>query len=470
MNGRKALIYEDDQATVGQLEAVFSGLGVDVVMGPDPAAIVDTARELSPDIIVLSADMKGSFSACLKVKKDADLRRIPLFMISGRTSADVIAKHQKLPTRADVYLPTPLSSVMLTEILREQLPALPAQPQPAPAPVPARVDPAPEIPVDDLIDRTVVSTHGFEASVVNFVEDEVRGLRDTVVRLQSEKDGLHGKIDELENMLRNQSEMFDSGIRAIREHQETFERTSRSEISRVQDMNRLIDEAVGLAVADALKQAQSAADAARTVLESDLAEARTRIDELNSAADESVRQRRQIGKLEKSLEDARRRAADAAREMEDTTTLFGRLETGYKEDIAVLEEERDVLRERVSETEDEIEGLNAEIRRFKVMADQFPALQEAAARNEVLSEENRRQAELIERLQAQVASLEAAEQKAHDLANELMKVRSSEQSVREELADLRTKFNQVRSLLGLSPLEGEDNRDQGPAAVRDRSE
>lgn len=481
MNGRKALIYEDDAKTIDQLDGVLSGLGVDIVMGPDPALILATARDMNPDLIILSADLKGSFSACLKMKKDKDLRRIPLFMIAGRTPADVISKHQRLPTRADVYLPTPLSPVMLTEILREQLPTLPPQQSSALLEVPvARQDQVPEIPVDDAMDRTVVSTRGFEASVVNFVEDEVRDLKSTVVRLQTEREELHGKIGDLESMLRNQGEALDSGIRAIREHQETMERTSRSEVSKVQDINKLIDEAVRDAVAATLKQAQVASDKAKSGLESDLADALGRIDDLKEVAEESARQRKQINKLEKALEEAKRRE-DALREeadrresavrleMDDTTTLFGRLEGGYKESIEALEEERDGLLERVSDAENEIEGLSSDVRGFQAMADKFPALQEAAARNEVLAEDNRKQAEIIEKLEAQVAALEAAEQTAHDLKGEVTKLRSSEQAVRDELADLRTKFNQVRSLLGLPQLDSDAGPESGPAAGKGTS-
>ncbi len=462
MNGRKALIYEDDQAALDQLAGVFSGLGIEAVTGPDPAAILDAVRDVAPDMIFLSADLKGSFSACLKIKKDKNFRRIPLFMIAGRTPADVLSKHQRLPTRADVYLPTPLSSVMLTEILREQIPAMPPQAQ-------QRTESSPEIPVDDAADRTIVSTRGFEASVVNFVEDEVGGLRETVARLQNERDDLHGKIGELETLLRNQSEVFDSGIRAIREHQETIERSSRSEVSKVEDMNRLLDDAVREAVAEAVRQAQAAAAESRSSLEADLQDARARIADLKEIADESSRQRKQIGKLEKALEDARRREAEARAEMEETGALFARLEGGYKESLEALEEERDSLRERVYETENEIEGLHADIRGFREMADRFPALQEAAARNEVLAEENRRQAEAVEKLQAQVAALEAAEQTAHNLAGEVVKLRASEKAVRQQLADLRTRFNQVRAAMGLPNIDGEATPD-GEAGARGRSE
>lgn len=382
MNGRKALIYEDDQTTIGQLEAVLGGLGVDVVVGPDPAMIVETSRELQPDIVILSADIKHSFSACLKLKKDGELKRIPLFMLSGRTPPDVISKHQRLPTRADVYLPTPLSPVMLTEILREQLPVLPVSsppPEPpVPPPVPSNADVVAEIPVGDNGDRTIVSTRAFEASVVNFVEDEVRDLKGTVVRLQTEKDDLHGRISELESLLRNQSEVFDSGLKAIREQQASIEKSTR-EISKVQDINGLIDEAVQQAVAATRKEAAESAMRLREEFEAELADARGQIEELTGARarieelagfeQEASKLRKQVSKLEKALEDSKRRQDDQLRQSADTEALFGRLEIGYKESIAELEEERDALRERVAETENEIENLNARVKTFKYMAD-----------------------------------------------------------------------------------------------------
>lgn len=465
MNGRKALIYEDDQTTIGQLEAVLGGLGVDVVVGPDLAMIVETSRELQPDIIILSADVKHSFSACLKLKKDRDLKRVPLFMLAGRTPPDVISKHQRLPTRADVYLPTPLSPVMLTEILREQLPVLTVSSTPPERPVPPSVpsdaDAVAEIPVSDNGDRTIVSTRAFEASVVNFVEDEVRDLKSTVVRLETEKGDLHGKISELESLLRNQSEVFDSGLKAIREQQASIERSSR-EISKIQDINGLIDEAVQQAVAATLKEATESAMRQREELETELARARGRIEEQTGFEQEASKLRKQVSKLEKALEDSKRRQEDQARQSVDTEALFARLESGYKESIAELEEERDALRERVSEAENEIEKLNARVKTFKYMSDQFPSLQEAAAKSEILAEEKARLAETVDLLQAQVASLElglssaeSAGRRSEELADEVSRVRASENAVREELATLRTRFNQVRSLLGSGATPGE---------------
>ncbi|HNU67851.1 MAG TPA: hypothetical protein PLB35_01520 [Myxococcota bacterium] len=473
MNDRKVLIYEDDQTTLNQIQSVLTSLGLVPVIDTNPAAILEHAAEHKPDLIILSADMKHGFSACLKIKKDKTLRRIPLFMISGKTAADVINKHQRLPTRADVYLSTPLSTVMLTEILREQIPALPVQQA---QPVTTGFEPPAEIDVNDIPDRTMVSARTIEAAVVNFVEDEVRDLKSTVVKLQTEKQDLNGKLGDLESLLRNQSETLNSSILAMREHQEVLKRTAQSDTSALQDMNRLIDEAVQEAVSKANLQAEAVAEKARLKLENELQDALSRIEALKEAADETASQRKQIAKLEKQLEDTRRREAErradaesreaAVRaDMDETLELFGRLETGYKENIEALEEERDSLQERLSETEDTVQDLREQVSRFESMAREFPALQEAAAKNEVLSAENRKLQRTLDRMQDRVEELQDIEKEAASLRAQLETAKSAERLVRAELDDIRKKFVQVKSLLGLNHQESGDPEDPGAKAA-----
>lgn len=458
MNDRKVLVYEDDPSTIEQINSVLSALGVELVAGSDPAGILDTAREVKPDLIILSADIKHGFSACLKLKKDKTLKRLPLFMISGKTPPDVITKHQRLPTRADVYLTTPLSGVMLTEILREQLPALP------PAETDQRPEPAGEIDVNEISDRTMVSNRSFEAAVVNFVEDEVRDLKSTVVRLQTEKQDLNGKIGDLESMLRNQSETLTSSLKAIRDHQDSMVQSSQTDQSALRDLNQLIDDAVAEAVKKATQQAEASARENREKLEGELADALARIDDLKDAADESTDLNKKIGRLEKQVEDAKtrekerkakadRRVADLKAEAETTQELFGRLESGYKDTIAGLEEERDSLQDRLSEAENVIEELREKINGFKDMADQFPALQEAAARNEVLSVENRKLQRQVDRLEDRVDELEPFESEMEETRKKLQAAVEASETASEELADLKRKFKQVKKLLGVSILD-----------------
>lgn len=479
MNDRKVLIYEDDQTTLDQIQSVLTSLGLVPVIDSNPAAILEHAATHKPDLIILSADMKHGFSACLKIKKDKTLRRIPLFMIAGKTAADVISKHQRLPTRADVYLSTPLSAVMLTEILREQIPALPVLQAQTVSP---DFEPPAEIDVNDIPDRTMVSARTLEAAVVNFVEDEVRDLKSTVVKLQTEKQDLNGKLGDLESLLRNQSETLNSSILAMREHQEVLKRTAQNDTSALQDINRLIDEAVQEAVSRANIQAEAVAEKARLKLENELQDALSRIEALKEAADETASQRKQITKLEKQIEDTRRREADRRAEaesreaavradMDATLELFSRLETGYKENIEALEEERDALQERLSESEDAVQDLKERLSKLESMAREFPVLQEAAAKNEVLSSENRKLQRALDRMQDRVEELQDFEKEASSLRTQLEAAKDAERIVRTELDDIRKKFTQVKSLLGLNQMESGDADNPGAKAAREgRSE
>ena len=469
MNDRKVLIYEDDPATLEQINSVLSALGVQSVTGEDPAGVVEKCKEANPDLIILSADVKHGFSACLKIKKDKTLRRLPLFMIAGKTPPDVISKHQRLPTRADVYLTTPLSRVILTEILREQLPALPPQPeQPRQENTPT---PAHEIDINENGDHTIVSNRNLGAEVVNYVEDEVRDLKSTVVLLQTEKQDLDGKIGDLESMLKNQSETLTSSFKAMQENQEALIKSSQNDSSAIQDLNKLIDDAVREAVAHATEQANTAAETARQQLEDILAGALAKKDELQEVADAAPKLQKAIHKLEKQIEDTKKREkerkaktegklADVNADAAATQELFGRLESGYKDTINALEEERDSLQDRISEYENDLEKLREKCDEFKNMAEQFPVLQEAAAKNEILSSDNSKLQKSVDRLQDRNEELESVEVSLKENRKELKKQRQSEEAIYEELIDIKKKFKQVQSLLGISSPDAEDDDDE----------
>jgi CheY-like chemotaxis protein len=451
MNGKKVLIYEDDPAAIDRLESALNDRNIETVLGPNPDAILDAVKAIKPDLIILSADIKHGFSACLKLKKDKTFKRIPLLMISGTTSAEIIKKHQRLPTRADAYLAKPVSNDTLSEVLNDLLPpdAKRSGRLTEREETNDLIDNMPEIDIDDLPDRTLISNRGFEAAVVNFVEDEVRDLRSTVNRLETEKSELHGKIGGLESMVRNQTDILDSGMRAMREHQETMLNTKDAARASVEDINRLIDEAVKQAVAETLSAANVNSDREKAVLERDLAEANTRLDNLQEAVGEAADMKKKIKKLEKTLEENDRRQAQMKEEIDGNSTLFARLESGYKENLELVEEERTAALDRLSESENIIDDLKHRLDELKQVEAEFPALQEAAARAEILQDEVNRLAASVASLQKRNGELESAVMVAGELKSEIEQARAAEKAARAELVDFKGRFDQVRKLLGL---------------------
>jgi DNA-binding response OmpR family regulator len=133
---KKILIIESDAALAASIAAALYARGAEVALARDAGSAVDAARGARPDGIVLCAELPGGsgFVVCNKLRKEADLRAIPLLLTSAAASEETFEQHRKLKTRADGYLRKPFAIAALIEQL---------------APLAGLADAAPGAPDDD---------------------------------------------------------------------------------------------------------------------------------------------------------------------------------------------------------------------------------------------------------------------------------------------------------------------------------
>src|SRR5208283_5259482 len=64
-----------------------------------------------PDLILLSIELPrmNGFSVCNKLKKDPDLKDVPLIIMSSESSDETFEQHKKLRTRAEAYVHKPIA-------------------------------------------------------------------------------------------------------------------------------------------------------------------------------------------------------------------------------------------------------------------------------------------------------------------------------------------------------------------------
>ena len=108
----RVLLFESDIRFVAELKEGFHDLGFEVDVVSDGERGLRSAQHRRPDIILLSADLPtmNGYVVCKKIRKDQFLRDIPLVLLSGEPNApEIFKQHQKLRTRADVYLGKPIS-------------------------------------------------------------------------------------------------------------------------------------------------------------------------------------------------------------------------------------------------------------------------------------------------------------------------------------------------------------------------
>lgn len=392
----RVLVVEDVPEDRERLERILRDASFEPLGTDQPDGLVESVGQWNPRAIILSADMPRGFTACHRLKKDKALRRIPLILVSGKVGQDVIRKHRLLPTRADHYLDKPVDGEELQRVLAALLPE-------------DFRGPATEITVSDVPDRTLVGG-GLETAVVTYVEEEVSSL----------KSRLNAKVRALEEQLAQERARLDATLQALAEHQRT-------------EQEALTRERLEAAREEGRREAREEARVQQEALKSRTAE------------------------LEVALQAARGEAETLRAEMAQNQVLYERLEAGYKESIATAEEEKRAVEASLTALENEVDSLRAERDSLRTALQELPALQETAARCEMLEEELGRVRSERDDLEAKVQAL-TAEVAAREAANEtlreelrqaregLVAAEAARKAAEEALAALRTEQEEMREM------------------------
>ena len=87
------LVVDDIPKNIQLLGKILSGEGYQVAAQKEPEKVIDSARKFNPDIILLDVMMPGmdGFEVCRQIKKDDDLKEIPVIFITGKVEkTDII--------------------------------------------------------------------------------------------------------------------------------------------------------------------------------------------------------------------------------------------------------------------------------------------------------------------------------------------------------------------------------------------
>lgn len=111
------LFIDAEQPFANQTADALRGRGFAVTILDDGKDGLDAAARDRPDLIVLCVELPkmSGYSICNKLKKDNDLKGIPLIITSKEATPETFAQHKKLKTRAEDYLIKPFSSDDLVE-------------------------------------------------------------------------------------------------------------------------------------------------------------------------------------------------------------------------------------------------------------------------------------------------------------------------------------------------------------------
>ena len=107
----KVLVFESDPAFAGELRNELGKLGCATVVVDDGNVGLQQASTERPDLILLSIELPrmNGFSVCNKLKKDPNLKEVPLIIMSSESSNETFEQHKKLRTRAEDYVHKPIA-------------------------------------------------------------------------------------------------------------------------------------------------------------------------------------------------------------------------------------------------------------------------------------------------------------------------------------------------------------------------
>ncbi|OFX24490.1 MAG: hypothetical protein A2V77_06365 [Anaeromyxobacter sp. RBG_16_69_14] len=125
----KILLIESDGPFAQDLSTALEARGLEARVTADGKEGLDLAKVDRPDLIVLCVELPkmSGYSVCNKLKKDEQLKSIPLVIISAEATPETFEQHRKLKTRAEGYLIKPFQADALLKTI-EGLIEVPPEP------------------------------------------------------------------------------------------------------------------------------------------------------------------------------------------------------------------------------------------------------------------------------------------------------------------------------------------------------
>src|SRR6478735_9453404 len=107
----KVLVFESDPSFAETLRTGLLKYGCEVSVVDDANSGLAAASRDKPNLILLAIELPrmNGFSVCNKLKKDPQLKDVPLIIMSSESSEETFEQHKKLRTRAEDYVHKPIA-------------------------------------------------------------------------------------------------------------------------------------------------------------------------------------------------------------------------------------------------------------------------------------------------------------------------------------------------------------------------
>jgi len=126
---KRILLIDSDEGFAQGLSSAMEARGFEPMLATDSEQGMSWAKEQAPDLIVVCVEAQptNGYMVCTRLKKDEQLKSIPVILTSSQATPDSFEKHKKLKTRAEEYLIKPFAPQAMLEkasrLLGIELPA-----------------------------------------------------------------------------------------------------------------------------------------------------------------------------------------------------------------------------------------------------------------------------------------------------------------------------------------------------------
>lgn len=166
----RVLVFESDSEFSQTLISGLSAYGCELKVVADGEEGIALAASDAPDLILLTIELPrmNGFSVCNKLKRNKDLKSVPLVLLSSEATEETFEQHKRLRTRADAYIHKPVTVDELVNRLDGVISLQKAEG------TPGDVEEFEEIPMDDEMEMEEVSESD-DVSDVDAETDEAFG-------------------------------------------------------------------------------------------------------------------------------------------------------------------------------------------------------------------------------------------------------------------------------------------------------
>ncbi len=458
---RSVAIIEPDTNVASHVEQAFTSLGFETHVLAD-GDVVEFVRQRGPSVILLNVELpKGSgYSFCNRLKKQQDLKKIPIILTSGQETPEAFAQHQKTPTPADAYMHKPFSMDQLLDAVGRLVPEAFPNGAPMASQLAAAPPPQPQAQADDagaaengVADRPASSSAppprgraradaGRAAGGPTFDELLTQGRADEPINNPTAAAGPEAKLAFLRESLRRREQ----DIARARELWSQRDREM-GQLAEMLDLRERELERARKAREDLLAQLTAAEDRIGAL----------RLD-VELGAERADRLEREKKALAEELENA---SNDADREIQQLTDRVRGLEDALNSEQTLRAEEGDRSATEIRDLVNDLETARSEF-----ATKDANARENAASLNRQIGELQARVAELDVQLETFKGKLIDAEKDGEALQRELQALRSQKESddaaFRATIDDLESRLRDLQ--LDKDGLEHELGKTQSELA------